>query len=157
MVMSKSGWEQLNCQYFANVCRRVLGALLGAQGFAERGLTPGGGVIFSKGDVALELNYDVSRYPRYFVTAWLSLGDWVHRGNGVPLWYMLSNEHPYREGTHWNFHNEEELFRVLSEVKADFVEAILIPLLDSQDALERLIDRFRRDSAVGKVGPGQLQ
>jgi hypothetical protein len=147
--MSTNGWEQLDCLYFAEVCRAAVRDLLEAHSFAEIGLTKSGGVIYRCFDLFLQLNYDTNLYPKYAFTAVVGIGDGAytkHGGvTGVPMWYLLPKDHPYRTKVHWTFVSKEELVRVLGEVETDFLETILVPLLLNRDVLEGLIGSFRSE------------
>lgn len=99
--------------------------------------------------MTVELNYDVIRYPKYYVTIWSSLGDWDQRENGVPLWFLLAADHPYRKGHAWHFASNDELLVVLGEIEDEFMMPIWDPLLKNTDALRRLVDEFHLSSTGG--------
>jgi hypothetical protein len=54
-------------------------------------------------------------------------------------------DHPYSTQVHWTFSTEGELAQVLEEVKAEFLEAALVPLVLNRDELERVIDKLRSE------------
>jgi hypothetical protein len=147
--MSTNGWEQLDCRYFAGTCREVVGDYLEAYGFAEKGLTNGGGIIYKRSDVFLELNYDTNPYPKYCFTSLVVIGDEYPNTQGgfsyVPLWYLLPSDHPYRTRGSWMFSSKDELAKVLEEVKMEFLGTTLVPLLSNRDGLERIIGNFRSE------------
>lgn len=147
--MSTNGWEQLDCRYFAETCREVIGDYLEAQGFAEKGLTNGGGIIYSRFDVFLQINYDTNLYPKYTFTTVVGIGDGAYtkqgRFSGVPMWFILPEDHLYRTRVHWTFSSKDELAKVLEEVRAEFLETTVVPLLLNRDGLERMIANFRSE------------
>jgi len=147
--MSTSGWEKLDCRYFAEACREAVSDYLETHGFAESGLTNGGSIIYSRFDVFLQLNYDTNLYPKYTFTAVVGIGDGAYTKQGgfagVPMWYIAPKDHPYRTKVHWTFSSKEELLCVLGEVKVEFLETTLVPLLLNRDELERLIGNFRAE------------
>lgn len=148
--MNRNGWEQLDCKFFARVCRDVLGGYLEGHEFKEKRLTDGGGVVYSRSDIFIEVNYDTNLFPEYTIRVVVGFGDGAFNKqggfSGVPMWYVLPHSHPYRTQVYWTFSNEEELSSVLKEVKAEFFESNLSPLLVNDDELERLVGRFQREA-----------
>lgn len=144
--MNTNGWEQLDCRYFAETCREVVSDYLKAHGFVENGLTPGGGIIYKRSDLFLELNYDAIRYPKYDFTGGVVIGDEYPNKQGgfsfVPLWYLVPSDHLYRSQGGWMFSSKDELAKVLAKVKTEFLETILVPLFLNRDRLEHVIDSF---------------
>jgi hypothetical protein len=140
--MTTSGWEQFNCHYFAEACRTAVGDYLQTNGFSESGLTHGGGIIYNRFDVFLEFNYDINLYPKYTVTALLGIKGGF---SIVPMWYAVAKDHPNRTRIHWTFSSKEELLRILGEVKTEFLETTLVPLIFDRDGLERLTEEFRSE------------
>ncbi len=141
-----NGWEQLNCNYFAETCREAVREYLEVYCFAERELTNGGGIVYSRFDTFLELNYDYHLYPQYSFQ--LSVGFIVELANnrigyrGIPLWYLVPEDHPYRKGTSGGFRNKDELVRVLDEARKDLLEYFAIPLLSDRDRLASTVGKF---------------
>ena len=147
--MNTNGWEQLDCPYFAAACRESLSDFLENHGFKEKRLTNAGGIVYERFDVFLEVNYDTNLYPKYSIRVVVGFGDGAYNSqgsfSGVPMWYIIPKDHPYRTSVHWTFSSEDELLRVLGEVKVEFLETIIIPLLLNRDALERLVNNFRAE------------
>lgn len=147
--MNTNGWEQLDCSYFTAACREGLSDFLEAYGFKEKRLTNAGGIVYERFDVFLEVNYDTNLYPKYSIRVVVGFGDGAYNGrgafSGVPMWYIIAKDHPYRTSVHWTFNSKNELHRVLAEVKADFLETIVVPLLLNRDGLERLVNNFRAE------------
>jgi hypothetical protein len=147
--MSTNGWEQLDCRFFAETSREVLGNYLGEHGFRERRLTNGGGIVFGRSDVFLEVSYDTNLFPKYTTRCVVGIGDGAYNKQGgfagVPMWYVIPKGHPYRTKVHWTFSSKEELAKVLEEVKTEFLETTLVPLLLNRYGLECLIGNFRSE------------
>jgi hypothetical protein len=61
------------------------------------------------------------------------------------MWYIIPQDHPYRTRVHWTFSSKDELAKVLEEVKTEFLETTLVPLLLNRDGLERIIGNFRSE------------
>ena len=141
-----NGWEQLNCNYFAETCREVVREYLEVYCFAERELTTGGGIVYSRFDTFLELNYDYHLYPQYSFQ--LSVGFIVELANnrtgyrGIPLWYLVPEDHPYRKGTIGGFRNKDELVGLLDEARRNILEYFAIPLLSDRDRLASTVGKF---------------
>lgn len=130
--MNNTGWEQLDCTYFASTCRDLLGGPLLAKGFMEESLTPGGGLIYARGDVLIELNYDTNLYPSYGLTA--SLRERAPSSQLIPGWFLVPASHPYRTRLHWMFSRQEDLSNILPEVWVELIDPAMIPLADDPDA-----------------------
>lgn len=147
--MNTNGWEQLNCRYFAGTCREVLGDYLETHGFREKRLTVGGGIVFERFDLFLEFNYDTNLYPKYTTRVVVGFGDGAYNNlggfSGVPMWYIIPQGHPYRTQVYWTFSSKDELKRVFEEVKIEFLETTVLPLLLNREGLERVIDNFRAE------------
>jgi hypothetical protein len=147
--MTTSGWEEMDCRYFALTCREVLGEYLEGHGFAEKRLTNGGGIVYGRFDAFLEINYDTNLFPEYSIRVVMGFGDGAYdrRGgfSGVPMWYIAPRDHPCRTQVYWTFKSKEELLRVLGEVKNEFLETTVVPLLLDRDRLGRLIENFRSE------------
>ena len=147
--MSTNGWEELDCPYFAETCREVLTGWLEGHGFTEKRLTNGGGIVYDRFDVFLEVSYDTNLFPKYTTRVAVGFGDGAYSKqggfSGVPMWYLIAQDHPYRTQVYWTFSSKEELAKLLQEVKAEFIERTLIPLLLNRDRLERIIESFRSE------------
>jgi hypothetical protein len=147
--MSTNGWEQLDCRYFAETCREVLGDYLENHGFKEKRLTNGGGIVYGRFDLFLEVSYDTNLFPKYTTRVVVGFGDGAYNKqggfSGVPMWYIIPQDHPYRTRVHWTFSSKDELAKVLEEVKTEFLETTLVPLLLNRDGLERIIGNFRSE------------
>jgi hypothetical protein len=147
--MSTNGWEQLDCLFFAETSREVLGDYLEKHGFKEKRLTNGGGIVYERFDIFLEVSYDTNLFPKYTTRVVVGIGDGAYNKQGgftgVPMWYIIPQCHPYRTKVHWTFSNGDELAKVLGEVKSEFLETILLPLLLNRDKLESIVDSFRSE------------
>lgn len=147
--MNANGWEQLDCNYFAAICGSTLGEYLERLGFEESRLTARGGIIYSRFDLFLEISYDTNLFPNYTTRVVVGFDDGAYNNmcgfNGVPMWYIIPRDHPYRTRVHWTFQNEDELTKVLEEVRDDFFETTLKPILLNRDGLERVIQSFHSE------------
>lgn len=145
--MNTNGWDQLNCQFFTQICRRVLGNYLQQQGFLEKKTTAIGGIVYTRFDVFLEVSYDAATCPDYSPSIVIGIGDQTYdkegRLAGVPMWYALSEGHPQRTRRYWTFKTEEELERVFTEIKEQFFETSAKQLWLNSDVLEKTINDFR--------------
>lgn len=146
---NNNGWDQLNCEYFAAACRKVLDAYLEELGFSEEKETVIGGVVYHRFDFFLEVSYDTTAFPTYTAKSVIGFGSEAYGENGsfsgVPMWYILPKNHPYRTKVHWTFKTKEELEKVLAEIKAEFLETTLRPLLLNREGLERVIGSFQSE------------
>ena len=147
--MNANGWDQLDCKYFAAVCRNVLSSHLEEAGFEEKKETVIGGVVYTRFDLFLEISYDTIDFPTYTAKAAIGFGEEVYNQmggfNGVPMWYILEEGHPYRTKIHWTFQSESELTKVLEEINIEFIDATLKPLLLNREGLERVIKSFQSE------------
>lgn len=148
--MNKNGWEQLNCAYFPSVCRRVLGEYLENKGFKEKKETIIGGIVYAYFDLFLEISYDITHSnPMYSVSSVVGFGEEAYNKvgvfNGVPMWYILPEGHPYRTKVYWTFESEKELEGVLLEVKKDFLSTVVQSILTNREGLERVIKSFHAE------------
>ena len=147
--MSMNGWEQLNCDFFASVCRDTLGSYLESKGFAEKKEDSIGALLFTRFDLFLEVGYDAHTSPDYTPSFVLGMGDRVYddqgRMAGVPMWYILPEDHPQRTSRHWTFRTKEELKQVLAEIKDQFLEPTMESLLLNREGLERVVKNFQSE------------
>ncbi len=147
MNETKSGWERLDCSFFTPICRGVLGPYFETQGFVEKELTPGGGILYSMLRVFLEISYEPETSPNYSPTVIIGTGgklyDEAGRLSGVPFWYLIQESLPERMYTFWTFKVQRDLESVLSRIKMDILEPYGKPLWLDPDRLETLISEFR--------------
>lgn len=147
--MNMNGWDQLNCEYFSETCRKALSAYLEEIGFTENKETVIGGVVYTRFDLFLEISYDTAAYPTYTAKSVIGFGEGAYDKaggfSGVPMWYILPKDHPYRTKIHWTFKTKEELTKVLEELKEEFLETTLKPLLLNREGLERVIGSFHSE------------
>jgi hypothetical protein len=150
--MNANGWSQLDCCFFTEACREALGVYLDSQGFTERRLTNGGGVVYGRADLLLEFNYDTNLFPEYTTRVAVGYADrefGTRSGvSSVPMWYVIRKDHPYRTRVYWTFCSKDDLLRVLEEVRTEFLEPTLMPLLQDRDRLDRVIRAFRADCGI---------
>lgn len=141
------GWERLNCQFFAAVCRRVLNEYLKTHGFTEQGAGPIGEITYKRFDVFLEIGYEPETYPNYSPTIVLGIGQRKYGEDGlpcgVPFWYLIPDDLPERKLTYWKFKNEDDLELVLTRVKDTILEHYAKPLWLDLGRLEEIIINFR--------------
>ncbi len=144
---NKNGWDQLKCENFADVCRKVLNDYLEELGFSEKKETARGTVVYSRFDLFLEIGYDITHSdPMYSLSAVVGFGEEESGSfSGIPMWYILPRDHPYRTKVHWSFRTEGDLERDLEELKEEFLEATLKPLLLNREGLERVIGSFQSE------------
>lgn len=147
--MSMNGWEQLDCRYFAETCREVLSDYLKNHGFREKRLTNGGGIVYTRLGIFLEISYDTNLFPKYTTRVVVGFGDGAYnkRGDfsGVPMWYIIPQDHPYKTQVYWTFSSKAELIEVLEGVKMEFIEPTFVPLLMNRSELEHIVEKFRSE------------
>ena len=147
--MTTSGWEQLDCEFFTEVCRRVLNDYLQDLSFLERRTTPRGGVVYNHSDLFLEFSYDTNLFQSYSIRVNFGIGDGAYSDlgdyNGVPMWYILPKDHPYTQKVHWTFKTEHELESVLAEIQRDFIDKVFTTLVGDRVRLENVVATFQAE------------
>ena len=147
--MNTYGWEQLNCPYFKDTTREILADYLANLGFSEKRITNGGGVVYSNIDVFIEVGYDTNLFPNYSTRVVIGFGDGAYDElgafSGIPMWYIIPKNHPYRTKVYWTFASKEELLKILVEVKQEFLETTVVPLLQNHQKLSTIIDNFQSE------------
>lgn len=146
--MNSNGWEQLDCPYFADTCREVMGGHLEKYGLREKA-SDASGILFVLDTLFVEFSYDTNLFPNYTTHVLTGFRKRAHgkqdEFNGVPMWYLLPVHHPYRRRVHWTFTNKQELEKVFHEIGAEFLEPILMPLLASETALKSVVTEFNSE------------
>jgi hypothetical protein len=143
---STSGWEKLNCPFFAAACRRVFNDYLHGEGFIEEKITRTGGIIYRHNEVFLEISYVPETYPNYSPSIILGIGedkfDKEGQPLGVPFWYLTKKD-AEQNYTFWTFNSEKDLLSSLTKIKDSCLEAYGKRLWNDPDHLKDYIANFR--------------
>jgi hypothetical protein len=142
-----SGWDQLLCGYFRDACIEVVGAFFKQKHFLWRE-TDIGGMVFFRENYFIELSYVPETYPAYSPTIIVGMGasKFSDGGevNGVPLWYVLPEGTPQKAYSIWRFRDKKELTVVLEKIRLEIIDVYVMPLLQDESKLARLIEEFSR-------------
>jgi hypothetical protein len=143
------GWENLICPYFGLTCRRTLGSYLEESGFTIKSENRIGGLMLSRFDVFLELNYELETAPNYALSVVLGIGDKKYdegrRPCAVPYWYLLPRNRPEHRGEGMSFKSQSELESLLLQFRDNFLEPYAKPLWLNFDNLDATIANFRAE------------
>lgn len=142
---NKPGWEQLICDFFYEVCLRMLRPYFTSLGFTEA-KTKINGAIFKRNDVFVEVSYLPESAPNYSPSLIVGIGsdkyDDIGRRTGLPAWYILSDSDEARNYSFWKFCDDKELASVLTKLKVEVIDQHMKPLWEDRVKLEAEIKNF---------------
>jgi hypothetical protein len=146
MTDTSTGWERLKCNFFGQVCRRVIGPYLETHGFTEVGGSLIGGLVYARNKVFLEMSYEPETFPDYSPKVVLGIGRSGSDPNWssacVPIWFLIPSERPESSYPFWTFGDEEGLVATLTKAKESLLDQYARPLWLDEAELRRIIDRF---------------
>lgn len=115
-------------------------------GFLEGKLTPQGGIVYRNSDISIELNYQDPLFPVYTFSGAITAErrKLAERASFsfVPMWYVISRFLPNRRNDLLAFRSREELLVLLSGLKNELFEAVIIPLVRDKKALDDLMTDY---------------
>lgn len=143
--MSKSGWDEMLCNYFYDLCIRVLGRY-----FYDLDFVPQenkiGGVVFKNKDVFVEISYSADSFPNYFLRIVVGVGSEAYNEQGqftgIPLWSVISEDSEESNFFGLTFSNEKELEDMLEYLRSHVLEKYMVPLWQDSRWLEKEQKRF---------------
>ena len=141
-----TGWEQLRCTYFHDICLHVFEDYFSSEGFLFHRLDEIGGVVFESEKCYVEISYEAETYPHYSPTIVIGICSNVRNENlsvtGVPFWFLITFTYEASKYTFWRFGMEEELFVVLERIKNDVIKPFGPPLWENVELLKKAIRQF---------------
>ena len=148
MNSARTGWERLNCSYFEAVCRQVVSPYFNSYGFTEKFYTVTGGIVYSKGNIFLEIDYEPETYPKYSPTILLGIGRDEHdrewRFTAVPMWFLIPPDCAEAKYPFWTFGTEASLSDVLERMRTTVLEQYAKPLWLDAVVLRKNIADFQQ-------------
>lgn len=141
--------------YFRPTCRQVLGPYFLLYGFEATTSSRGGiqdrtSVLYSNGEIILDVGYWPEDYPNYSLMIGLGFlqGRRYLVDSCIGLWYAM----PPDKQVPWRFRSEQELETVLRLLRDDVLPAYAEPLWREPQLLRQLINRYQSErSAKGEA------
>lgn len=147
--MNWSGWDQLFCSYFADVCKTTLSAVLEEEGFTLTRSTETGESFYARDQFELEFDYFIESYPNYELL--ISVLETPHENSlnvsysrYIPYWLLIENKALIDELTRLTFSSEKELSDALLRIYNEATPVYKKPVWTNQNLFNEKYEAFQR-------------